>query len=222
MSESIFHQETDAQSDGEFSSWLDSTHQALEGRIAGALDIDGRSAMIFAPSVTRSQLSPVSSDCQDHLDAVLREATQGLEHWLALKTPTALPHQLDKAISTTRTVGVVGRALMPDGMARQWALASDFLAQGHEGLISLKRGIVQRTLNREDALNLQREVECDFRRFRDVLGHFIYSTDSEKARNIGFRLLGTAEMLTILLGWTRTSINHLFDECDWMPPVPVA
>ncbi|GHH83824.1 hypothetical protein GCM10018793_46850 [Streptomyces sulfonofaciens] len=156
-----------------------------------------------------------------HLDAALRQALDGIAPWLALKTPYALPHQLDKAAGTTRTMTVVGRALLPDSMRLHWGLASDFLDDCHARLIRLKKGLMQRSLSRDEAMALHHRVVAGMANFRAAVQQSVDAASDARTRQVGERLVATAEMLTLLLRWIRDSIEHIFDDTGCPTSVPV-
>lgn len=225
MSEAAPRPETNAGDEAAFDAWLAATDVALQEKVGAALDVDAGRAQIFVASITAESVSTVEEEPEKwaHLEAVLREAADSIAHWVALAAPHTLSQQLSKAISTTRTMTVVGRALLPDSMRAPWGLAADFLAESHLSLTQLRGGIVHRTVDRQEALALHARARSSITTFQAALQHTVkaFPPDS-KAHLVMTRMLSTTEMLLVLLRWTRDSIEYLFDDGDRSSHVPSA
>jgi hypothetical protein len=225
VSEAAPRPETTTGDEAAFDAWLAATDSALHRKVEAAVDLDAGRAQIFAASVT-TETVPVTDEEPGqwaHLEAVLREAADSIAHWVALVGPHTLSQQLTKAISTTRTMTVVGRALLPDSMSAPWGLAADFLTESHLHLTQLRGGIVHRTIGRHEALALHARAHGDVTTFQAALQHTLAATASgSKAHLVMSRLLATTEMLLLLLRWNRDSIEHLFDDIDRSSHVPSA
>ncbi|CAL9329414.1 hypothetical protein SUDANB106_00040 [Streptomyces sp. enrichment culture] len=213
MSETPARQDGNARDDA-FDAWLAAADAALVEKMEAALDFDAGRAAIFSSAVAVETVPPDGGSIEQwgQLEAVLRDATDSIAHWLALRTPSALPHQLNKAITTTRTMTVVGRALLPESMRSAWGLASDFLSESHKDLVHLRNGVVHRAIGRQEALALHSRAQDGMSTFCAALECSLRTTPSPKARQVGARLLATAEMLSLLLKWTHDSIEYLFDD----------
>ncbi|MEU6068607.1 MULTISPECIES: hypothetical protein [Streptomyces] len=226
MSEAAPRPETNADDEAAFDDWLAASDTALHEKVATALDLDTGRAHIFAASLTAETASTVDAEEPEewaHLEAVLREAADSIAHWLALSAPHTLSQQLSKALSTTRTMVVVGRALLPDSLSAPWGLAADFLTESHLHLTQLRGGILHRTLDRQEALGLHTGARSGIATFQAALEHTLQTTaPGSKAHLVMNRLLSTGEMLLLLLRWTRESIDHLFDDMDRHSQVPSA
>ncbi|CAM5304497.1 hypothetical protein [Streptomyces aurantiogriseus] len=108
---------------------------------------------------------------------------------------------------------VVGRALLPESMRAPWGLAADFLTESHLHLTQLRGGIVHRTIDRDEALSLHGHARTGITTFQATLQHTLDTTPpSSKAHLVMTRMFATAEMLLLLLRWTRDSIEHLYDD----------
>ncbi|MFG2351664.1 hypothetical protein [Streptomyces phaeochromogenes] len=206
-----------------FDAWLATVDNTLHDKIEAASDIDAGCAQIFASSVTAETASTVEVEPEqwDHLEAVLRDAADSIAHWLALAAPHNLSHQLNKAISTTRTMTVVGRALLPESMRAHWGLAADFLAESYLHLTHLKSGLVHHALDRQEALSLHTRARSGIATFQAALQHVLPTLPAgSKPHHVIERLLATVEMLLLLLDWSRDSIVRLFDERDLPAQIP--
>ncbi|MXM68944.1 hypothetical protein GR925_37525 [Streptomyces sp. HUCO-GS316] len=225
MSEAAPRPETDAGDEAAFDAWLAATDTALHEKVGAAVNLDVGRARIFAASVTE-EIVPITQEEPEqwaHLEAVLREAADSIAHWVALAAPHTLSHQLTKAISTTRTMTVVGRALLPDSMDAPWGLAADFLAESHLHLTQLRGGIVHRTIDRPEALALHARACGGIATFQAALEYTLKTAPpGSKAHLVMTRLLATTEMLLLLLRWTRDSIEYLFDDSDRSSHLPSA
>ena len=211
-----------AEDEAAFDDWLAAADTTMLQRAKDAIDLDEGCAAIFAKVVEPEACTEDGGAQWEHLESVLREAADSIAPWLALRGLYALPHQLDKAITTTRTMTVVGRALLPDDMRIPWGLASDFLIDSNGDLTRLKHGLVQRSLSREEALALHNRVVTGITNFRAAFQQSLGRTTIRKAHQVGERLIATAEMLILLMRWTRDSIDHIFDDSDCPTSVPVS
>ncbi|MFF9765478.1 hypothetical protein ACF1GT_02465 [Streptomyces sp. NPDC014636] len=229
MSEAAPRPETHAGDEAAFDTWLAAADTALHEKTAAALDLDTGRARIFAASLTAETASaveaaePEEAEQWAHLEAVLREAADSTSHWLALAAPHTLSQQLGKALSTTRTMAVVGRALLPDSLRTPWGLAADFLTESHLYLTQLKGGILHRALDRPEALGLHAGARSGIATFQAALEHTLRTVaPGTKEHMVMSRLLSTAEMLLLLLRWTHDSIERLYDDSEQHPQVPSA
>ncbi|MFJ2217303.1 hypothetical protein ACIQVO_00425 [Streptomyces sp. NPDC101062] len=216
MSKATPTTKTDAEDDTAFDDWLAAADTETLERAEAAIDLDAGCAAIFAAAVVPEAVTDHEADNGHwgHLDEALREAADSIAPWLALRSLYALPHQLDKAITTTRTMTVVGRALLPDSMRIPWGLASDFLAECNTDLARLKNGLLRRDLGREEAMALHSRAVAGISNFRAAFQHALHVTSHPKAHQVGERLISTAEMLILLLRWTRDSITHIFNDTE--------
>lgn len=214
----------DAEDEAAFDDWLAAADTTMLERVETAIDLDAGCASIFSTAMVPESVPDDDPDIGHwtNLDAALREAADSIAPWLALRSLHALPHQLDKAITTTRTMTVVGRALLPDAMRIPWGLASDFLADCNTDLTRLKHGLLHRSLSRQEAVDLHSRAASGVTNFRAALLQALRSTDQPRAHQVGERLVSTAEMLCLLLKWTGDSINYIFSdiECPTAVPVP--
>ncbi|MFI8076270.1 hypothetical protein ACIF85_47365 [Streptomyces sp. NPDC086033] len=226
MSEAAPRPETTTGDEAAFDAWLAATDSALHQQVGAAMNLDAGRAQIFAASVTTETVPAIKEEPPGqwaHLEAVLREAADSIAHWVVLAGPHTLSQQLTKAISTTRTMTVVGRALLPDTMSAPWGLAADFLTESHLHLTQLRGGIAHRTIGRLEALALHARAHGGVTTFQAALEHTLATTPSgTKAHLVMTRLLATTEMLLLLLRWNRESIEHFFDDSDCPSHVPSA
>ncbi|MGI5338566.1 hypothetical protein ACQEVS_14760 [Streptomyces sp. CA-181903] len=226
MSEAAPRPETSAGGEAAFDAWLAATDAALHDKVEAGLDLDAGRAQIFAASVTAESVPTMEEKPEQwaHLEAVLREAADSIAHWVALAAPHTLSQQLNKAVSTTRTMMVVGRALLPDSMRAPWGLAADFLTESHLNLTQLREGVVCCTVDRQEALALHARARSRITHFQAALQHTLKaSPPGSKAHLVMTRLLATTEMLLLLLRWAYDSIEcFFFDGSDRSPHVPSA
>lgn len=214
---------TDADEDAAFDEWLAAADTETLERAHAAIDLDAGCAAIFTATVVPETVKEEDTDSEhwEHLEVTLRAAAESIAPWLALRGLFALPHQLDKAITTTRTMTVVGRALLPDTMHIYWGLASDFLADCNADLTRLKQGLLRREITREDAMAVHQRAFADITKFRTAFQQSLNTTANPKAHRVGERLISTAEMLILLLGWIHDSIAYIFNETDCPATVSV-
>ncbi|MET9413784.1 hypothetical protein ABZY03_06265 [Streptomyces klenkii] len=151
---------------------------------------------------------------ESELDSILAFTDDEIIRWMAISGPGFLPQQLDKAISTIRTMTVVGRALLPPSMRPSWGLATDFLIEGQDHLTELKTGLARRELGLNEALDLQHQACRSLERFTGTIRQATHTPSGSKAARVNERLIATAEMTQTLLGWTRGGIQALFRETD--------
>ncbi|MBG7696614.1 hypothetical protein HCJ76_00480 [Streptomyces sp. MC1] len=225
MSEAAPHPETTAGDEAAFDAWLAAANSALHDTVEAAIDLDAGRAQIFATSVTAETVPLMEEETEQwtHLEAVLREAADSIAHWVALAGPHTLSQQLTKAISTTRTMTVVGRALLPDNLSGPWGLAADFLTQSHMDLTQLRGGLAHRAIERHEALALHARAYANVTTFQAALQHTLAaSPPRSKAHMVMTRLLATTEMLLLLLQWNRNSLEHFFDASGSTTNVPSA
>jgi hypothetical protein len=79
---------------------------------------------------------------------------------------------------------------------------------------------VHRTIERHEALGLHTRAHSGITTFHAALQHTLQTASpGPKARQVMARLLATAEMLLLLLRWTRDSIEHLFEDRAAQVPV---
>lgn len=223
MSKATPTPKANAEDDTAFDDWLAAADSATLERVEATIDLDAGCAAIFAAAVVPETVTEEDTDNGHwaHLDTALREATDSIAPWLALRSPFALPHQLDKAITTTRTMTVVGRALLPDSMRIPWGLASDFLAECNADLVRLKHGLLRRDLSSQEAVALHDRALADINNFRAAFQQALYTATHPKAHQVGERLVSTSEMLVVLLRWTRDSITYIFKDSECPTTVPV-
>ncbi|GHD52149.1 hypothetical protein [Streptomyces galbus] len=225
MSEAAPHPETTTGDEAAFDAWLAAANSALHDTVEAAIDLDAGRAQIFATSVSAETVPLVEEDTEQwtHLEAVLREAADSIAHWVALTGPHTLYQQLTKALSTTRTMTVVGRALLPNDLSGPWGLAADFLTQSHLALTQLRGGLAHRTIERHEALALHAHAYGSVATFQAALQHTLATTPPRsKAHMVMSRLLATTEMLLLLLQWNRNSIEHFFNDSGSTANVPSA
>ncbi|WP_046498529.1 hypothetical protein [Streptomyces odonnellii] len=223
MSKATPTPKTHAEDDTAFDDWLAAADTATLERVEAAIDLDAGCAAIFAAAVVPETVTEDDTDNGHwgHLDTALREAADSIAPWLALRSLFVLPHQLDKAITTTRTMTVVGRALLPDSMRIPWGLASDFLTDCNAHLARLKHGLLRRDLSRQEAIALHDRALADITNFRAAFQQALCTTTHPKAHQVGERLVSTAEMLVVLLRWTRDSITYIFEDSECPTTVSV-
>lgn len=221
MSKATPTPKTDADDDTAFDDWLAAVNTATLERTEAAIDLDAGCAAIFAAAVVPETVSDedAGNEHWGYLDTALREAADSIAPWLALRSLYALPHQLDKAITTTRTMTVVGRALLPDSLRIPWGLASDFLADCNADLARLKLGLLRQDLSRQEAMTLHNRAVANITNFRDAFQQCLNTTSHPKTQQVGERLISTAEKLILLLSWTLDSIAHIFNDTDCPTPV---
>ncbi|MFE6166155.1 hypothetical protein ACFQ7F_45510 [Streptomyces sp. NPDC056486] len=216
MSKATPTPKSDAEDDAAFDDWLAAADAAMQKRAEAAIDLDAGSASIFSAAVVPESVTDDDADTAhwEHLDAALREAADSIAPWLALRRLHALPHQLDKAITTTHIMTVVGRALLPDTMRIPWGLASDFLADCNSDLAQLKHGLLHRNLSRQEAVTLHSRTVAGITNFRAALQQCLRTTEQPRVHHVGGHLVSTAEMLITLLKWTGDSITHIFNDTE--------
>jgi hypothetical protein len=226
VSEAAPRPDTTTGDEAAFDAWLAATDSALHQKVAAAVHLDAGRAQIFAAAVAMETVPVTAEEPPEqwaHLEAVLREAADSIAHWVVLAGPHTLSQQLTKAISTTRTMTVVGRALLPDSLSAPWGLAADFLTESHLHLTQLRGGIIHRTIGRDEALALHARSHGGVSTFQAALQHSVNATaPGSKAHVVMTRLLATTEMLLVLLRWNRDSIEHLFDDSDHPSHAPSA
>lgn len=213
--------------DAQFDAWLRGIDAAVLPRLEMALDLDAGRAEIFATAVCPESVpEPDTVDPQEmaafahSLDGLSRQTAQ-IEQWLAKSAPNYLPFQLDQAYSVTRTMIVVGRALLSESMPEAWGLASDFLQPCLSDLLRLKTGLAQRDLERDEALALHTDVLEKIDSFRGVLRQCTHPAHGVKARKVSERLITAAGTVCVLLSWVWGGIEYLFTDSGQTQHLPV-
>lgn len=156
--------------------------------------------------------SPTEDLQARELGELLYRKTAHLEQTQTWSAPISLPHQLEQAAVTSRTMLVVGPALLSEAMPSAWGLAADFLYTSLGDLRKLKEGLTEHELIRRDALALHDRVLDGIDNFRGALEQCTHHGHGLKALRVSERLVITAETVRILLSWTREGIQDLFDE----------
>ncbi|MFK4272589.1 hypothetical protein [Streptomyces milbemycinicus] len=201
-------------SDAQLDALLATADAAVLDKLTQATDIDAGRAAVFARSVTAEEVPPSGEGDQCQLEWLLPFNDDSLLRWLAISGPGYLPRQLDKAISTIRTMTVVGRALLPESMRAYWGLATDFLSEASSRLTRLKTGLAQHELTRDAALALQDAAHTAIEQFLGTLHQATQNPHAPQAGRVTERLISTGEMVLTLLGWARESVEQLFADTD--------
>ncbi|MGW7020228.1 hypothetical protein ACWGGS_12885 [Streptomyces decoyicus] len=201
-------------SDAQLDALLIAAGEGVRERLADAIDVDAGRAAIFKASVVVEDVPACGEQDTSHLAWLLPSTGDSLIQWLAVSAPGYLPQQLDKAMSTIRTMTVVGRALLPESLRPCWGLATDFLTECRDNLVRLKTGLAHRELTREEALTLQYRVRTGIGQVRGTLRQANRSMQGPDAACVIERLISTSEMILILLGWTRQGIEQLFADTE--------
>ncbi len=189
-------------------------------RVRAAVDADAGRAVVIDASIGTGTV-PERGGRDEGADALGRSPggppprqDGRIEQWLAMAAPHYLPYQLDQAAATTRTMIVVGRTLLGDAMPAPWGLASDFLHACVSDLLQLKAGLAQRDLEREAALALRQRASDGVDSFCGVLRQCTRPAQGSRVNQVSERLVGTAQTVRTLLGWTGQGIEHLFRAPD--------
>lgn len=209
--------------DAEFDVWLLAVDAGALSRIDDALDLDAGRASLFAATIVAERVPEhEGEDLQARaLDELLYRKIAHIEQTLAGTSPSSLPRQLEQAASTSRTMLVVGRALLSEAMPSAWGLAADFLHPCLGNLAQLKEGLSEHQLDVHDALALHDRVLEGIDNFRGALEQCAHPGHGPKALRVSERLVTTAETVRILLSWTREGIQDLFDESGTAHPQTV-
>ncbi|KAK1184376.1 hypothetical protein B7755_043545 [Streptomyces sp. NBS 14/10] len=200
-------------SDAQLDALLATADAAVLDKLTQATDLDAGRAAAFARSVTAEEVPP-SGEGECQLEWLLPFNDDSLLRWLAISGPGYLPRQLDKAISTIRTMTVVGRAPLPESMRAYWGLSTDFLSEASSRLTRLKTGLAQHELTRDAALDLQDAAHTGIEQFLGTLHQATQLPHDPRAGRVTERLISTSEMLLTLLGWARQSVEQLFADTD--------